>query len=248
MKLHSRPVMRDNFLIRALDARTGKLIFEHKGSNIFLDNGHTWLSQVLAYDTDAYVRADPPPDAEPAVAGAPAYTRSVVAPATTADLNMPFLPFYIGLGVGGNQQSGPVPADVIASYPGTNVQSDADPTVPGLERPVRITTDGATWARWLNTVVVSIPGPLPYTYTRYTATFGAGDINTGTKIGGGDYANVPLSEACLYYWTASPDEATLTYPPALPFVQGQAIAYETFPTINKTAAIVVVVQWDLIHV
>jgi hypothetical protein len=250
MRVATRTKIMSNVHIWAEDL-FGNRVYDVKRHNCFLDNGHTWLSQVLAYNTAGYVRADPPPDVEPDVGAPGPYERTLAAPVTTAAINMPYLPFYIGLGVGGNQQSGPMPVDVDPQYPGTNVQSDADPTVPGLERPVRVTTDGATWARWLNPVVVTIPGPLPYTYTRFTSTFAVGDINTGTKIGGGDYANVPLAEAAMYYWTNAPDSASLDYIPPNPplaFVQGQAIAYDTFPTLNKTAALVVVVQWDLIHV
>jgi len=235
-----------NLRIWTFDAQ-GRKVQERVGHNIFLDNGKTWLGQRLSYNTTGYVRTDPPLDPEPAIAGAP-YTRTVAAPLTTADVYMPFALFYIGVGIGGNQQSGPIPAAVDLAYPGTNAQSDADPTVPGLERPVRITLENLlvpTWARWLNPIQTTIPAP-PVTYVRYTATFSTTDINWNTVIGGGNFVDVPLSEAALYCWTTDPDSAFTTYPPALAFTQGQALVYHTFPLISKNMAVGLVVQWDLL--
>jgi len=246
-----------NVTIRGIDVHTGKEVYRHEGKNIFLDTGRTWLAQALAYDTNSYGIVDPPPDLEPnAVAAAGPYTRTAdgVIPLgglfpSTAKLRMPFLPFYIGLGVGGNQNSGPIPLDVATAYPGGNTQSDADPTVTGMERPVRIRTNaGVVPVRWLMPVAVSLPLPTPHNYVQYTATFGLLDINGGQLGADPAYPVVPISEAGLYRWTNSPDHMTASYALVtdLPFVSGQALAYETFPPLFKTAAVVISAEWQLI--
>lgn len=248
---------------------SGCLVHQHRGHNELLDNGRTWLMQALGYDTDpgAYARVDWPPgyvDLEPALAAA-AFSRVATAavppPApSTAGVRMPWLPFYIGLGVGGNQQSGPIPADVDGDYPGTNVQSDADPTVTGLERPVRVMLEpGAppTHARWLNTIATYTPQPVvpPYTSIRFSSTFSLTDINTGCSWNAGvpaDFATVPISEAALFTWTEDSDMTTVRYnPPALPlppYAVGFALNYFTFPPIPKTNALALTVLWDYIVV
>lgn len=251
--------IRTNFRISLHDAQ-GRLVDERRVHNIFLDSGRTWLAQYLAYNTTGYVIADPPPDLEPAAAGGP-YTRAVTAGTgspTTADLYGVYPPAFIGLGIGGNQQSGPIPTDVDTAYPGTNNQSDADPTLTGLERPVRVRREGLpvpTWARWLTPVTVSLPGATPYTYTRYTAIygpFGGGpvhDLNEADIPPGAGYAVVPVSEAALYPWYFDPDTTITTYLAStdLLFVSSQAIAYATFPPVFKTIGLTLTAEWSLIY-
>lgn len=250
-----------NVTIRGIDVHTGKEVYRHEGKNIFLDTGRTWLAQALAYDTTGYIVEDPAllPDPEPVVPGPPPpllyYRREVthgLGSPTTADLHMPYLPFYIGLGVGGNQNSGPIPADVHGDYPGGNIQSDADPTVTGMERPVRIRTNvGVAPVRWLQPVLVSLPLATPYNYVQYTATFSAlFDINEGhlAPPAGAPYPVVPISEAGLYQWTDNPDHMKTSYALVtdLPFVSGQALAYETFPPLFKTISVAIIAKWQLI--
>jgi hypothetical protein len=249
---------------------SGRLVHEHHGHNLFLDGGRTWLMQALGYDTDpgGYARVDWPAGntyLEPALAGA-AFSRVVTAlvpppAASTAGVRMPWLPFYIGLGVGGNQQSGPMPADVDTDYPGTNTQSDADPTVTGLERPVRVLLENAgppTLARWLNPIATYTPQPVitPYTSMRFTSTFSITDINTGCKMNGAgfplDFATVPVSEAALFRWTDDADMATVFYnppgDPMPPYATAFALNYFTFPPLPKTNVLNLTVQWDYIVV
>lgn len=270
MKAKSEFRVRSNVRVSAVDP-SGRIVYDYSDHNIFLDVGRTWLMQALGYDTDpsAYTRVDwpagdidpePGPSAIPPIVGA-VFERTVAAPVTTAGIRMPWLPFYIGLGVGGNQQSGPIPADVDVDYPGTNSQSDADPTVTGLERPVRVLLEGVnppTKARWLNPISTYTPQPgaTPYTSVRYVSTFSASDINTGcrwTGVAPGDFAVVPLSEAAIYPWSDSADFGTVRYvvppPPAPPaYATGHALAYFTFPTLGKTNAMIIIVQWDFICV
>lgn len=223
-----------NVKVLVHDAVTGALLSKREGHNVWLDQGRTAMAQILSYNMAGYPPVAAPPDPEPVA------------------VLLPRLPFFVGVGIGGNQQSGPIPGPGVGTpdtdYPGNNIQSDADPTVRGLERPVRAALNVGVWARWVRNVVPSLPGATPYWYTRYTAVFLAADINTACTLAGGDYATVPVSEAALYLWQADQDQATLSYPPALPFIQQEAIAYFTFPPIPKTNAATLTVQWDLIYV
>lgn len=248
--------IRLNFHIRSVDA-AGKTLQEHRGHNIWLSNGCTWLGRLLAYNT-AGMGVPPalPPDVEPAMAGAPSYVRATSVPVvSTAHLNMPWLPYWIGLGVGGNQQSGPMPADVGAAYPGTNNQSDADVAVTGLERAVRIRVDGldpTVHARWLMPVLVTLPGATPYHYVQFDASFGVLDINNAFRMfvfpvpDEAQYPSVPISEACLYAW--DPDAGGLLSNPAPTpaYITTNALAYETFPPIFKTPAVAILATWQIL--
>ena len=274
--------IKHNIRIIGLDAG-GREIYRHEGHNIWLDNGRTWISQALAYDFYGYTVHDPPydpgtqpGDAEPNPAGPPAgtYTRVVTAIpgsppwTTTAGVKMPYLPFYVGVGIGGNQQTGPIPStgtfpgNVGDDYPGTNTYSDADPTVPGLERPVRVRT-GTGWARWLQPFSsVSWGTSTPYLYVKFTCSFEMSDINPASLVPGSPplpgsaYATVPLSEIALYRWDPSANgnqpppnpvpPGTAYVPPG--YVTGAALAYETFPTFPKTASNSLVVEWTLLFV
>lgn len=254
-----------------LSNELGDIVDEHKGKNIFLDSGRTFLTELMGYDTDNYAVADPPPDLEPAVAAGPSYTRQVTAGTgspTTADVHMPYRPFFIAVGVGGNQQSGPVPGagaagTVDGDYPGTNIQSDADPSVLGLERPCQVSNAGGAapaWARWVKPVSVSFPTTTPYTWIKYTAVFTAADLNdSGIPSAPGFYPSIPVSEAGLYRWNLSQDEGVTaytagTYTTALPFISGSMaagnamLAYETFAPLIKTAAppLTLTVEWSLL--
>lgn len=248
-----------NFRIRSVDA-AGNTVQERQGHNIFLDTGRNWLRQLLAYDTTLYVPGALPPDLEPNPVGAP-YERTVTAPATAAGVHMPFLPFYVGLGIGGNQQTGPIPPTLDTDYPGTNIQTDSDRTITGLERPVRVVTDGLNpmvTVRWLQCSDVSLPVGLPYR-VRYQSTFAWADINNGFDPATGPgvaYPVVPISEAGLYRWnlsaappaTGDVDELKPTYGAVadLPYVSSTTLAYKTFPVISKTLALGLIVDWSLI--
>lgn len=268
--------IKHNIKLTGLDI-AGKEIYKHEAHNIWLDNGRTWISQALAYEFLGYVIGDPPPDDEPNPAGPPAgtYTRTISAapgsPAwvpSTAGVKMPLLPFYMGVGIGGNQQTGPVPTtgafpgDVGDDYPGTNTYSDADPTVPGLERPVRVRT-GTGWARWLQPFSsVTWGSSSPYLFVKFTCTFNTTDINPASLVPGSPptvgsaYATVPLSEIALFRWDydangaqppTNPVPAGTAYvPPG--YVTGAALAYETYPTYPKTALNSLIAEWTLLFV
>lgn len=147
---------------------------------------------------------------------------------------------YIGFGIGGDRQSDPAAAASPyadahpAGYGGTNVQTDTDVTVSGLERPIQVTND-PLWMREITT-----PGTFPdATRTTFVATFGGSDLNFGT------FTSPPLSEIALFKSTANPalpNGSAGTYPGA----GGHCVAYDTFNSIQKTGQITIEVRWTWI--
>jgi hypothetical protein len=144
---------------------------------------------------------------------------------------------YIGFGIGGSRQSDPAAStsplsDISPSgYGGTNTQTDTDPTVAILERPVEVSS--GLWMREITT-----PGTFPTaSSTRFIAAFGAGDINFGS------FTSVPLSEIGLYSSAADP-----TLPNgsagAYPGAGGSLLAYDTFNSIAKTGLFSIEVRWE----
>jgi len=244
-----------NVKITARDV-SGEKIYEREQHNIFLDGGRTWFSLFLGYDTQNYVVGAAPPEAEPAAAAAPAFTRNVTAglgSPTAADLWMPYRPFYVAYGIGGNQQDvSLIPAAVATDYPGTNLQTDTDVTVTGLERPVRIrvAAGGApAWARWLAPVIVTLPVAKPYSWIKYTSTLTVTDVNdAGIPSAANYYPEVPISEAAIYRWTPSPDETVTSYAVAadLPFTSSSALAYTTFSRIPKSRLMSITTEWSFL--
>lgn len=145
---------------------------------------------------------------------------------------------YIGFGIGGTRQTSSTAAASPYSdayptgYAGTNLQTDTDVTVAGLERPVQV-TNAPLWMREIAT-----PGTFPTAQsTRFIATFSAADINFGS------FTSVPLSEIALFKSSADPalpNGSAGAYPGA----GGHAIAYDTFNTIQKTGLFSIEVRWE----
>lgn len=145
---------------------------------------------------------------------------------------------YIGFGIGGNRQANPAAgasplADAYpAGYGGTNVQTDTDVTVPGLERPVLATEAPDLWMK-----EIVAPGTFPTPLqTTFIATFGQLDINVGAL------ASVPLSEIALYKSSADP---TLPNGSAGPYpgAGGHCVAYDNFNDLQKTGLFDIQVRW-----
>lgn len=141
---------------------------------------------------------------------------------------------YIGFGIGGARQSNPSAASppLSVDYAGTNLQTDTDVTVAGLERPVRVTS-APLWMREIST-----PGTFPSaTSTRFIAVFSSADLNYGS------YTSVPLSEIALYKSSADPSLPNGSAG-AYPGAGGHTIAYDTFNPIEKTGVFSIEVRWD----
>lgn len=145
---------------------------------------------------------------------------------------------YIGFGIGGTRQADPsaVIAPLADAYPagygGTNVQTDTDPTVARLERPVLVSSGPDVWMK-----EISVPGTFPTAMeTTFIATFTQLEINIGA------FTAVPLSEIALYKSSADPslpNGGAGAYPGAT----GHTIAYDTFNSFQKTGIFNLQVRW-----
>lgn len=149
---------------------------------------------------------------------------------------------WIGFGIGGSRQNSSfaTAAPLSTLYAGTNAQTDADPTVTKLERPVKVTGSavspivaGDIWMKQV-TPVVSLPAQ---NYVTYSAVFSETDLLVGA-------ASMPLSEIGLFKSTADPSLPNGDVG-AYPGSGGHAIAYDTFNTLHKTGQFAIEVRWTL---
>lgn len=185
----------------------GKIARRFETHNIFLDLGCEWLSELISYSSFSPL---------------------------TAERNDRVR--YMGLGIGANTQIALSTAnggDVGTAYPGSNLQTDEDPTVLRLERPVRLSGDVTTYPgtindEWLGQVQAPAEHP-----TNHSVLFRR--LFTETEISYTPFLIVPLSEVMLFTSAANP----LIY-------NNTGIAYDTFPTISKTNALSIEIEWTLI--
>lgn len=185
----------------------GKIVQRREGHNIWLDIGREYLAYLIAltsYGPDVPQRNDRIK--------------------------------YMGFGIGGTRQVAPGVANtppMSTAYPGTNLQTDQDPTVIRLERPVRIS--GSTTAPpysptdvWLGT----IQAPAIHS-TATEVTFRR--LFTLSEVSYLTFLSVPLSEIGLFTSAAIP----IGQPYNLP------VAYDTFDTISKTGAFEIETDWTV---
>jgi len=184
----------------------GKLVDQRDVHNIFLDLGREWLAQLVSYQSLS-----------------------------------PDVPFrndrvrYMGFGIGGNRQLALAQANnppINPPYSGPNTQTDTDPLITTMERPVRIS--GSTTAypgiagdQWVGLVGSADPLTVP-TQVTFRRLF------TLSEISYGPYTSVPISEVGLFTSAADPNNH-----------QNTMIAYDTFDTISKTSAFELEVVWTL---
>lgn len=98
-----------------------KKVYEHRGNNIWVNNGATYLRDLITYSSFSPLT-------------------------TTEDRRIR----YFGFGIGGNRQTQPSIANsppMSVDYPGTNLQDDVTLAVSQLERPVRVS--GTDWLQQL---------------------------------------------------------------------------------------------------
>lgn len=142
---------------------------------------------------------------------------------------------YMGVGVGGNRQvtlGVANSAPIVTAYPGTNVQTDSDLTLQHLERPVRVNGSedpypGQGADEWIGQVQAPATHPLA-TQTTFSRIFTTSDVSYGS------FVSVPLSEIMLFTGSANKNVYNNT-----------GIAYDTFDTISKTAAIEFEANWTI---
>lgn len=196
--------VKQNLIITARER--GKIVARREGHNIWLNLGREYLAQLIAYASfgpDVPVRDDRVK--------------------------------YMGLGIGGSRQLalGVANADpLLTAYPGTNLQTDSDPGVVTLERPVRLTGGttpypGIGTDTWLGQVAAPVVHPVA-TQTKFIRTFSSSEISYGT------FLSVPICEVMMFSASADPTVYNNT-----------GIAYDTFDTISKTAAFELEVDWTI---
>jgi len=194
----------NNLIITARER--GKIVARREGHNIWLNLGREYLASLIAYASFG-------PD--------------------TPERNDRMK--YVGFGIGGNAQLQLATANaapIVTAYPGTNVQTDIDPAVVTLERPVRFSgsTDpypGQGGDVWLG----QIGAPAVHS-TANEVTFSRLIATTDCSYGG--FTVVPLSEIMLFTSAANP----LVY-------NNHGVAYDTFDTLSKTIAFEFEVQWTV---
>ncbi len=143
---------------------------------------------------------------------------------------------YMGLGIGGTRQVAPTVANaapLVSAYPGTNGQTDQDPGVTTLERPVRISGTTTTPPYnagdvWLGAVQAPAIHTVP-TEATFRRLFGQTEVSYST------FTTVPLSEIGLFTAAASPTGVP----------NNTLVAYDTFDTISKTGAFELEVEWTV---
>lgn len=185
----------------------GKIVAKREGHNIWLNLGRSYLAQLIAYAT--------------------------FTPGLTTYIDHRVR--YMGLGIGGVRQLVPAMANIdplASAYPGTNLQTDTDPTVTALERPVRLTgtstpppyDPGDVWLGQV-TAPPTFPTSTQVTFTR---------LFTQSEISYAPFLTVPLSEIMLFTNAATPSSSSNT-----------GIAYDTFDTLSKTNAFDLQVSWTV---
>lgn len=196
--------VKSNLFITARER--GKIVARREGHNIFLDYGREWLAGLIAYASFA-------PDV------------------TEDDRRVR----YMGFGIGGTRQIAPGFADTapLTDYGpvGSFTQTDTDPTLLRLERPVRIsggsgsgTSPGDVWAGQVQAPALH-PTPTSVEFRR---------LFTLTDVSYAPYVSVPLSEVGLMLSGIDPN-----------FPTNNVVAYDTFDTLSKTTAFELEVSWTL---
>lgn len=207
MRIKETVRVRNNLKIIARER--GKIMAIRDGHNIWLDLGREYLASLIAYTSYG-------PD--------------------TAERNDRIK--YMGFGIGGTRQVAPGVANaapLVVAYPGSNAQTDLDPTVTTLERPVRIsgsTTSPSSPYSVSDTWLGTIQAP-PIHVTPSQVTFRR--LFSQSEISYSTFSTVPLSEVMLFTAAAAPT--------GQPFNTG--VAYDTFDSISKTGAFDFEVEWTV---
>ena len=206
--------------LRIIVRERGKIKARRIGHNIWVNLGREWLPNLISYS------ALPTPPA--------------VLPVTPAEDRRIR---YMGFGIGGTRQLQMSVANnppYSTHYPGTNAQTDTDPTTTTLERPVRVTSYIPSSPVlppydphdvWLG----QVQAPATYntatsvTFTRLFAT---------TELSYGPFTSVPLSEIGLFLHSASSAYINT--------FNNVYVAYDTFDTLSKTNAFSLEVDWTVI--
>lgn len=198
--------------LRLVVRERGKIVTRRDGHNIWLNLGREYLASLIAYSSYT--------GTFPSAAGVPERNDRIQ---------------YMGLGIGGTRQVAIATANaspLVGAYPGTNIQTDTDPTVTTLERPVRISGGstaypGSAGDIWLG----QVQAPAAHS-TATEVTFSR--LFSSTDISYSPFLTVPLSEVMLFTSAASPSVYNNT-----------GVAYDTFDTLSKTNAFSLEIDWTV---
>ena len=204
MRISDRVEVRNN--LKLIARERGKIVARRDGHNIWLNLGSEYLASLVAYASFG-------PDV----------------PERNDRIK------YMGLGIGGTRQvalgvANSPPCSV--SYPGSNAQTDTNPALTTLERPVRISGGSSTYPGlggdvWLGRVTAPA-GHVVTTQVTFSRLFSL------TEVSYGSFLSVPLSEIGLFTDAAIPAVYNNT-----------CIAYDTFDSISKTNAFDLEVEWTV---
>jgi hypothetical protein len=123
LRLKATVEVKSNLIITARER--GKIVARRVGHNIWLNIGREYLAHLIGYSL--FVPLTPERDDRIR---------------------------YMGVGIGGNRQLALTTANappLITAYPGSNAQSDTDPAILTLERPVRISGSSDPYRRLART-------------------------------------------------------------------------------------------------
>ena len=207
MQLFSDIEVKQNLILTMRER--GKICGRREGHNIWVNLGREYLARLIAFQS-----------LNPDVPETPPGENRVK---------------FMGLGIGGTSQLAPAAANsppISPPYVGTNAQTDLDPTVTLLERPVRISGSetaypGLAGDVWLGTIQAPATHTLP-TEVTYKRVFTRADVSFSS------FLSVPLSEIGLFTSAADPELHQNTF-----------IAYDTFDTLSKTGAFELEVEWTI---
>jgi hypothetical protein len=184
----------------------GKIVARRDGHNIWLNLGREYLASLIAYASFG-------PD--------------------TPERNDRIK--YMELGIGGTRQLALGTANaapLVTAYPGPNTQTDTDPTIVMLERPVRISGSADPYpGQALDVWLGQIQAPSVHstaTEVTFSRLFGQLDVSYNP------FLTVPLSEIGLF--TAASNYNVYN---------SNSVAYDTFDTISKTNAFTLEVSWTV---
>ena len=205
MRLQENIEVKSNLCITVRER--GKLVARRAGHNIWVDLGREYLAGLISYSSFG-------PD--------------------TPERNDRIR--YIGFGIGGTRQLALGTANsapMSTTYPGNNNQTDTDPSVTRLERPVKISGTTTTPPYdssdvWLAQVVA------PVVHSPSTAALFSRIIST-SEISFSSFTTVPLSEIGLFTSAATPIGVS----------NNTLVAYDTFDTLSKTAAFSLEIDWEI---
>jgi len=208
----------------------GKIVRRIRGHNIFLNLGREWLPQHISYFA---LPGGPPPQ-----------------PPLPVTLKDDRGIRYMGLGIGGTRQLqlavanatplGAAPPAPAGHYPGPNIQTDTDPTVLRLERPVRILSpipavpDPPPFYNIADIWLGQVQSPAVYpttTSVKFVRVFPEIEISYGP------FLTVPISEIGLFLH--SPIATYVNQP------HNTCVAYDTFDSLSKTNAFSLEVDWTI---